>query len=70
MHAEPVLSVVTPTFNNQPVLQKSLESWQRFANGQPVELLVIEDGCKDGTADYLKDVAQTDWGQRHLLWFH
>jgi glycosyltransferase involved in cell wall biosynthesis len=66
----PALSVVIPTFNNLPVLKQCLESWRHFAGDFPVELLVVEDGCKDDTPAYLEDFARTDWGRRHLRWFH
>lgn len=68
--ASPELSVIIPTFNNLAVLRQCLESWQRYASDQPVELIVIEDGCKDGTADYLREVEGTPWGKRFLRWVH
>ena len=66
----PALSVVIPTFNNVKVLATCLEAWQTVARGQPVEILVIEDGCTDSTPDYLRALAATPWGQRHLSWHH
>jgi O-antigen biosynthesis protein len=66
----PALSVVIPTFNNVKVLARCLEAWQTVACDQAVELLVIEDGCTDSTPDYLRTVAATAWGQRHLRWHH
>lgn len=66
----PALSVVVPTFNNVAVLQRCLESWQTFADVAPVEIIVIEDGCRDATADYLSRQAASPWGQRHLRWCH
>jgi len=66
--SKPALSVVIPTFNNLAVLKRCVESWQQFALTQPVEILVIEDGCHDGTPDYLKGLAQTSSG--NLRWFH
>ena len=65
----PALSVVTPTFNNEPVLRRALDAWQQFG-GDRVEIIVIEDGCRDGTAAYLTEIAATSWGQRHLRWVH
>src|SRR5437879_6051451 len=70
MLRKPALSVLIPTFNNLPVLQRCLDSWRQFADGQPVEILVIEDGCDDGTPDYLKSLAQDSWGACYLRWFH
>jgi O-antigen biosynthesis protein len=67
--ATPALSVVMPTFNNEAVLRRAIDAWQRFG-GPRVELIVIEDGCRDGTAAYLETIAATDWGARHLRWVH
>jgi glycosyltransferase involved in cell wall biosynthesis len=64
------LSVIIPTFNNLKVLGRCLDSWERLASNQPVELIVIEDGCKDGTAEYLRAREQTSWGRRFLRWVH
>lgn len=66
----PRLSVVIPTFNNLRVLTRCVESWQAFAADQPVELVVVEDGCKDHTPAYLETLAQTEWGRAHLRWLH
>jgi glycosyltransferase involved in cell wall biosynthesis len=66
----PALSVVIPTFNNQAVLARCLDSWQRGASTDLVELLVIEDGCRDDTASYLERFARSGWGEAHLRWFH
>ena len=67
---DPKLSVIIPTFNNLEVLKRCLTSWEKLASDQPVELVVIEDGCKDGTADYLREVEKTPWGRKFLRWFH
>ncbi|HYV46842.1 MAG TPA: glycosyltransferase [Myxococcaceae bacterium] len=67
---EPRLSVIVPTFNNLDVLRRCLDSWERFASDQPVELLVIEDGCKDATPRFLEERSRTEWGKRFLRWFH
>jgi len=66
----PALSVIIPTFNNREVLERCLESWREHASGQPVELVVIEDGCSDGTPEYLDGLSRTEWGARALRWFH
>jgi hypothetical protein len=65
----PALSIVMPTFNNEPVLRRAIDSWRRFG-GVRVELIVVEDGCRDGTARYLEEVAATPWGARQLRWMH
>jgi glycosyltransferase involved in cell wall biosynthesis len=66
----PSLSVVIPTFNNVKVLADCLDAWRTFAGDQPVEIVVIEDGCRDSTPELLQSVAATPWGRRHLLWHH
>ena len=65
----PALSVSIPTFNNLDVLERCIDGWQTYG-GDRVEVIVIEDGCRDGTADYLRAVEQTPWGARHLRWLH
>lgn len=67
---KPDLSFVIPTFNNLAILKTCLESWERYRGRHKIELLVIEDGCSDGTADYLREKVNTDWGRRCLRWFH
>jgi GT2 family glycosyltransferase len=66
----PKLSVVIPTFNNEAVIKRCIESWRAPAAANDVELIVIEDGCRDGTPAFLDAEAKTEWGQRHLRWLH
>jgi glycosyltransferase involved in cell wall biosynthesis len=65
----PSLSVVIPTFNNVDVLRRCVDGWRRHG-GADVELVVVEDGCADGTAAYLDEVSATPWGARQLRWVH
>jgi glycosyltransferase involved in cell wall biosynthesis len=67
--AESHLTVVMPTFNNEAVLRLALESWRRFG-GNEIEIIVIEDGCRDGTAAFLEREAASAWGRTHLRWMH
>lgn len=69
MIEHPVLSVSIPTFNNLAVLKQCIEGW-RTHGGDRVEVIVIEDGCRDGTADYLRSLEASEWGARHLRWVH
>ena len=69
-NSSPALSVVIPTFNNVAVLVQCLASWHTFAPRESFELVIIEDGCNDGTSDYLQALAQSGWGRRHLRWHH
>jgi GT2 family glycosyltransferase len=66
----PNLSVVIPTFNNEPVLRQCLASWRATAAANDVEIIVIEDGCRDGTRALLDAESQTPWGLKHLRWIH
>jgi glycosyltransferase involved in cell wall biosynthesis len=65
---DPSLSVVIPTYNNVDVLARCLDSWQSCAGDESVELIVIDDGCRDGTPDLIARVAHTEWGRTHLRW--
>jgi GT2 family glycosyltransferase len=65
---EPALSVVIPTHDNLALLRRCLDGWRRHADRAPVELFVIADGCSDGTEAYLGEMAETEWGRRHLRW--
>ncbi len=67
--SDPALSVVIPTFNNQEVLAQCLGAWERFG-GDRIELIVVEDGCRDGTAAFLERAAATSWCRSHLRWIH
>jgi GT2 family glycosyltransferase len=66
----PALSVIVPTFNNEAVLRRCLASWRDAAVAHAVEMVVIEDGCRDGTRAYLEAEAASPWGARHLRWLH
>lgn len=55
------LSVVIATHDNLPTLEQALEGWRLHAAGQPVELIVVEDGCTDGTREYLAELLARGW---------
>lgn len=67
--AAPALSIITPTFNNEAVLRRSIDGWRRFGGGA-IEVIVVEDGCRDGTAACLEAQRQTAWGRAQLRWVH
>lgn len=69
MTGDPVISVVVPTFNNLDVLRQCVDGWREHG-GNHVELVVIEDGCRDATPAYLEEIAATPWGRRQLRWIH
>ncbi len=64
----PVLSVVVATYNNRPILERCLALWEQHSSGQPIEILVIADGCQDDTEAFLAQRQQSPWGKRHLRW--
>lgn len=66
---DPALTVVVPSFNNRDVLRTCLEAW-RDHGGPSVEVVVVEDGCSDGTAAMLEEISATPWGARQLRWIH
>jgi GT2 family glycosyltransferase len=66
----PALSVVIPTFNNENVLRQCLNSWRSAGAGCDVEVIVVEDGCRDGTPELLSRESATPWGSKHLRWLH
>src|SRR6476660_3517623 len=70
MADSPRFSVIIPTHNNLALLKRCLAGWRDHTDGQSVEIVVIEDGCTDGTAEFLEEQAETPWGRRHLRYFH
>ncbi|MGG6296866.1 glycosyltransferase family 2 protein [Leptolyngbya sp. AN02str] len=55
------LSVVIPTYNRKPILEKCLRSleYQRLSPNTPIqgyEVVVVDDGSTDGTVDWLQQV--------------
>ncbi|MDB4906960.1 MAG: hypothetical protein JWO05_1744 [Gemmatimonadetes bacterium] len=66
----PEMTIVIATHDNLALLQRCLEGWRTHASHQPVELLVVEDGCRDGTADYLRAQEHAEWGRIQFRWVH
>lgn len=66
----PALSVIIPSHNNLAVLQQCVARWERVARRASIELIVIEDGCSDGTAAWLAALKGTPWGSARLRSFH
>ena len=64
----PQLCIVVPAFNeeeNLPVLHRELCT-ALDAKGITFELLIVDDGSRDGTADVLRRIARSDWRVRAL----
>ena len=68
MTVTPSLSVVIPTFNNEAVVRRAIESWREAAVRYDAELIVVVDGNGDGTAAWLEQEAASPWGRVHLRW--
>lgn len=64
------LSVVIPTFNNEPILRRAIDCWRTYAESSPVEVVVIEDGCRDATRELLESVSASTWARQHFKWIH
>ncbi|MHB1501878.1 MAG: glycosyltransferase family 2 protein [Candidatus Dormibacteria bacterium] len=58
--AVPVLTVVMPTFNEVGCIQEAVEDVERnvLAYVQDAELVIVDDGSQDGTADVLNHLAE------------
>ena len=57
----PLLSVVIPTFSNADVLATCLAAWERYAGEQAVQVIVVEDGCRDHTRQLLEERLRSPW---------
>ena len=67
---QPAVSVVIPTHNNEAILRQCLAAWARFGPPGRFELLVVEDGCTDGTAQFLERLSSTPFGRQHARSVH
>ena len=62
----PALSVIIATHNNKDVLARCLACWRRLAGARAVEIILVEDGCSDGTVELLGELQATPWGVQVL----
>jgi glycosyltransferase involved in cell wall biosynthesis len=51
----PLLSVVIPTYNRQPILEKCLTALEQQTTIAPYEIVVVDDGSTDGTVAWLQN---------------
>ena len=61
----PVVSIIMPAYNVEPYVGDSIRSALAQTYGD-FELIVVDDGSKDGTAEIVKGLAQQD-GRIHLV---
>lgn len=60
--AAPVFSVIVPACNEESTVQEALSGLIRVleASGEPFEILVVNDGSRDGTGKVAEEVAAAD----------
>ena len=61
----PSVSVVIPTYNRATLLARMLEPL--LAEPDPLEVVVVVDGCQDGSIELLRERAESDGRLRPLL---
>jgi dolichyl-phosphate beta-glucosyltransferase len=54
---EDVLSVVVPAYNERARLPRTLQRLEAFLAGRPHEIVVVDDGSRDGTAEAARAAA-------------
>lgn len=57
--------VIIPTYNEKENIEAILSAV--FSLSQPFDILIVDDGSPDGTADIVKNLQQTYSGKLHLL---
>jgi GT2 family glycosyltransferase len=65
--AEPAASIVMVTLDNEVFLRMSLASLLADDGGPPIEVIVVDNGSRDGTADFLRRLASDDPRVRVVL---
>lgn len=59
------ISVIIPTYNHlEDCLRPCLDSIQKYTRGNDIEVIVVANGCTDGTAEYVKSLGDPF----RLLW--
>jgi GT2 family glycosyltransferase/uncharacterized Rossmann fold enzyme len=53
----PFVSIVVPTYNHLDLLKKCLNSIAEYTNLDNCEVIVVANGCTDGTEEYLKSLS-------------
>jgi GT2 family glycosyltransferase len=55
--ASPLVSIVIPTYNHLDLLKACIESVKAYTDLEDCEVIVMANGCTDGTLDYLKTLS-------------
>ena len=68
MRAQPAFSIVIPAYNEQERLEATLRSYTAYfrARGEPVEVIVVDDGSLDGTTPLVECLA-AELGEVRLI---
>lgn len=54
MSPMPVVSIVVVSFNTRELLRECLQTVERTANGLPLEIIVVDNASRDGSADLVE----------------
>lgn len=66
-NANPILTIAIPSYNVEQYLEKCLNSMLRADNIQDIEILVVNDGSKDRTAEIAKEYEKISNGIVKLI---
>jgi len=62
---DPLFSVVLPSYNRRPILERVLRAWEAQEPRElPFELVIVDDGSTDGTAELVADWRSSRFGLR------
>lgn len=62
---EPLVSIIIPTYNHLDLLKACVESIQKYTDLAACEVVIVANGCSDGTVEYLGTVPPPF---RHLVY--
>ena len=66
MNAPPVFSVIIPVFNNWELTAACLRSLREHTPGDEAEVIVVDNGSSDDTAEALQPLGESLFGRRFL----